>query len=197
MISEPLSPRFEKALVYAAHVHRTQVRKKTAIPYVSHLLAVAAIVLENDGDEDEAIAALLHDAAEDRGGRSRLDDIRERFGQRVADIVEACSDSLEEQPERKAEWKTRKQDYHRHLRETLDRSVYLVSAADKLHNARATLEDLVTHGDGVWDRFEAERGDTIWNYDELLGIYRAGPPDERRAPIVRQLEAVVERLRER
>lgn len=191
----PLTPRFEKALAYAARVHRTQARKKTAIPYISHLLAVTAIVLENGGDEDEAIAALLHDAAEDQGGRSRLDDIRVQFGERVADIVEACSDSLAEDPERKQEWKTRKERYQRHLRENRNPSVYLVSSADKLHNARATLEDLVTAGGDVWNRFEGTRLDTLWNYDELVGIYDTGPRDARRHPIVRQLKRIVDGLK--
>ncbi|HEY5425752.1 MAG TPA: HD domain-containing protein [Candidatus Tumulicola sp.] len=194
-MTPPLSPRFDKALAYAARVHRTQKRKGPEIPYVSHLLAVAAIVLENGGDEDEAIAALLHDAAEDQGGLPRLADIRAQFGERVADVVEACSDSLEEDPEKKKPWKMRKERYQRHLRESRDASAYLVSAADKLHNARATLEDLVTHGPTVWNRFSVGRSETLWNYEELLGVYSAGPRDPRRAPIVRRLKAVVEQLR--
>ncbi|MEO6835695.1 MAG: HD domain-containing protein, partial [Candidatus Tumulicola sp.] len=190
-----LSPRFNKALDYAARVHRTQVRKKTNVPYVCHLLAVAALVLENGGTEDEAIAALLHDAPEDRGGRPRLDDIRVQFGERVAEIVEACSDTLEEDPETKPPWKTRKSAYHDHLRESRDASVYLVSAADKLHNARATLADHAAIGRKIWARFNGGRDGTLWNYDRLLGIYATGPRDARRDPIVRELRRTVEQLK--
>jgi hypothetical protein len=110
-----LTDRFERALVYATHVHGGQVRKSTTVPYVAHLLAVAATVLEYGGDEDMAIAGLLHDAAEDQGGARRLDDIRNRFGERVAAIVHSCSDSLVEAGEAKEEWRARKERYLRHL----------------------------------------------------------------------------------
>ena len=195
MTSAPLSPRFSKALAYAAHVHRNQLRKGTAIPYVSHLMAVAAIVLESGGNEDEAIAALLHDAPEDQGGRRRLADIRTQFGDRVAAIVEACSDALEENPENKPPWYKRKTAYQQHLRECPDASVYLVSAADKLHNAQATLTDLLDAGAAVWSRFSVSRTDTLWNYERLLRIYEAGPSDPRRNSIVRRLRATLESLK--
>ena len=197
MTLTPLSPRFEKALVYAAHLHRNQKRKGTEIPYVSHLLAVAAIVLENGGNEDEAIAALLHDAAEDQGGRPKLDDIRAQFGARVADIVEACSDALDEDPANKPEWRPRKERYHQRLRASRDPSAYLVSAADKLHNASATLADSFAAKGAVWGRFNGGRDGTRWNYAELIAIYGAGPRDVRRDSILRQLKLVVEQLESR
>src|SRR3954471_23657647 len=112
-----LTDRFDRALLYATHVHGGQVRKGTSTPYVAHLLAVAATVLEYGGDEDLAIAALLHDSVEDQGGQPRLLDIKERFGERVARIVEGCSDSLVDtaKGEKKAPSRERKEAYIRHL----------------------------------------------------------------------------------
>lgn len=187
-----LTKRFDDALDYAAIVHRNQRRKGTDVPYFSHLMAVASLVLENGGDEDEAIAALLHDAAEDQGGRRELDQIRQRFGDRVAAIVEACSDSLVRNPAEKAPWHERKIAYHRQLLESGDPSALLVSAADKLHNARATLADVRTSGQSVWKRFSATREDAIWNYRALLKIYAAASKsDPRLRPLVRELRRVV------
>ena len=138
-----LTDRFDRALLYATHVHGGQVRKGTDTPYVAHLLAVAATVLEYGGDEDLAIAALLHDSAEDQGGAARLEDVRNRFGERVARIVEACSDSLADtaKGERKAHWQERKETYIAHLLKA-DEDILRVSLADKVHNARAILRDL-------------------------------------------------------
>lgn len=184
-----LTDRFAEALSYAARVHNLQWRKATQIPYVSHLMSVSAIVLEHGGDEDEATAALLHDAPEDQGGQSRLDDIRRQFGERVADIVEACSDSLTANPENKAPWRERKAAYQTHPREHPDPSVYLVSAADKLHNARATQAD----GPNVWSRFNAGREDSLWNYRELVKIYKTSN-DERVRKVAKQLDDVVAQL---
>ena len=132
-----LTDRFDRALLYATHVHGGQIRKGTATPYVAHLLAAAATVLEYGGDEDLAIAALLHDSVEDQGGKARLDDVRNRFGNRVARIVEACSDSLADtgKGERKADWRPRKEAYLARLR-TADEGILWVSLADKAHNAR-------------------------------------------------------------
>ncbi len=190
-----LTNRFDDALRYAAIVHRNQRRKGTDVPYLSHLLGVASLVLENGGDEGETIAALLHDAAEDKGGTRELDQIQARFGSRVAEIVEACSDSLERDPAKKPPWHERKVAYHRHLRESGDPSVLLVSAADKLHNARATLTDVRTFGRSVWKRFSATREDALWNYRELLKIYAAASKtDERLRPLVRELRRVVREL---
>lgn len=151
-----LTDRFDRALLYATHVHGGQVRKGTSTPYVAHLLAVAATVLEYGGDEDLAIAALLHDSVEDQGGKARLEDVRNRFGERVARIVEACSDSLADtaKGERKAHWRERKEAYLAHLRNA-DDDILRVSLADKVHNARAILRDLRKPevGEKVWARF--------------------------------------------
>jgi (p)ppGpp synthase/HD superfamily hydrolase len=190
-----LSPRFENALAYAARLHRSQPRKGTDIPYVSHLLAVAGIVLENGGDEDEAIAALLHDGPEDQGGKPVLDDIREHFGPRVAAIVDACSDAMTEDPENKPPWLERKKRYLQHLRECTDQSVYLVSAADKLHNARATLSDIRNLGPSVWTRFKAGRDDSIWYYKSLVDAYDAGASDKRVTRVVDELRRIVDDLK--
>jgi (p)ppGpp synthase/HD superfamily hydrolase len=189
-----LSHRFEEALSYAANVHRTQVRKGTDIPYVSHLLAVAGIVLEAGGTEDEAIAALLHDAPEDQGGQVVLDEIRSRFGDRVGDIVEACSDAMVENPDDKPQWRERKERYHRHLRENLDSSVHLVSVSDKLHNARATAEDLRRIGPAVWGRFNGGREGSLWNYASLVQAYDDGPEDSRVRRVLDELRIVVSEL---
>ena len=148
-----LGDRFEEALAFAARTHRTQVSKGSHIPYVSHLLGVRSLVIEDDGSEDEAIGALLHDAAEDRGGERMLAEIRTRFGDHVADIVAACSDTFETP---KPPWQTRKQTYIDHLAGQPE-SVLRVSLADKLFNARAILRDYLLVGDAVWDRFKAGR----------------------------------------
>ena len=168
-----LTDRFERALLYAAHVHGGQVRKGTRVPYLAHLLAVAATVLEYGGDEDMAIAGLLHDAAEDQGGARRLDDIRNRFGERVAAIVRSCSDSLVEASEAKGEWRARKEHYLHHL-EGCDRDTLLVSLADKAHNARSILRDLRKSeiGRAVWQRFKRGPEDQLWYYGALAAAYR-------------------------
>ena len=155
--------RFEAALVYAHQVHRGQVRKGSGIPYIAHVLGVAAIALEYGADEDEAIGALLHDAAEDGGGEATLAEIRARFGDPVADIVLGCSDSLVEDPEDKLPWRERKENYLAHLH-TASASVCLVSAADKLHNVRTILRDYREHGEDVWSRFQGQREGTLWYY---------------------------------
>jgi len=169
-----LTDRFDRALLYATHVHGGQVRKETSIPYVAHLLAVAATVLEYGGDEDLAIAALLHDSVEDQGGKARLDDVRNRFGNRVARIVEACSDSLADtgKGERKADWRPRKEAYLAHLR-TADEDILWVSLADKVHNARSILRDLRKPdiGEKVWVRFSVDKEQTLWYYHSLAQIF--------------------------
>ncbi len=163
-----LGPRFEDALVYAARLHARQTRKSTAIPYVSHLMSVSALVLEDGGDEDEAIAALLHDAVEDQGGAPILAEIRGRFGERVAAIVAGCTDSdvIPKPP-----WRERKERYIAHLVHATP-EVLRVSRADKLHNARSILADLRVQGDGVWSRFSADRESVLWYYGALLDAYR-------------------------
>src|SRR5262245_46472766 len=169
-----LTDRFDRALLYATHVHGGQVRKETSTPYVAHLLAVAATVLEYGGDEDLAIAALLHDSVEDQGGKARLDDVRNRFGDGVARIVEACSDSLADtgKGERKADWRPRKEAYLAHL-QMADEDILWVSLADKVHNARTILRDLRKPdiGEKVWERFSVDKEQTLWYYHSLAEIF--------------------------
>lgn len=176
------SKRLDDALLYAADVHRDQVRKGSGIPYVTHLIGVASIVGENGGSEDEVIAGLLHDAPEDHGGIERLEDIRERFGDRVAEIVAGCSDTYEED---KPEWWGRKEAHIAHLANAPE-SVRLVSAADKLHNARAILADLRVLGDGLWGRFTGGKDGTLWYYRELVKTFRASGADA----VVEELDRV-------
>ena len=168
--------RFESALVYAHQVHQNQRRKGTGIPYIAHILGVAALAMEYGANEDEAIGALLHDAAEDGGGEATLAEIRARFGDAVADIVLGCSDSLVEDPEDKLPWRERKENYLAHL-EKASPSVCLVSAADKLHNVRSIMRDYHEHGEEIWNRFQGRRDGTLWYYetvaDMLMRRYRA------------------------
>lgn len=166
-----LSGRFGDALTYALECHRHQVRKGTRIPYMAHLLQVCGIVLEAGGDEEQAIAALLHDAIEDApGGRADRvrEDIRSRFGERVLAIVEACTDT-DEQP--KPPWHERREAYLAHLSD-VHPDALLVSAADKLHNAGAILRDVRELGDELWGRFAGGRDGTLWYYRELVEAYR-------------------------
>ena len=162
-------------MVYAHQVHHNQRRKGTGIPYIAHVLGVAALAIEYGATEDEAIAALLHDAAEDGGGEATLAEIRARFGDAVADIVLGCSDSLVEDPEDKLPWRERKENYLAHL-EHASPSVCLVSTADKLHNVRSIMRDYREHGDEIWERFQGRRDGTLWYYetvsDTLLRRYR-------------------------
>jgi (p)ppGpp synthase/HD superfamily hydrolase len=185
-----VSQRFHEALFYASALHASQARKETTIPYVAHLLAVASIVMEADGDEDEAIAALLHDGPEDQGGEKTLEEIRRRFGENVARIVRECSDTFEDP---KPAWEPRKQAYHERLKHA-DSSTLLVSAADKLHNARATHRDVREIGESVWQRFSATREQTLDNYGKLIEIYETAAPDKRRVEIVRELREVVAKM---
>ena len=161
--------RFASAMTYAHTVHRDQRRKGTGIPYIAHVLGVAALALEYGADEDEAIGALLHDAAEDGGGEATLAEIRATFGDAVGDIVLGCSDSLVEDPEDKLPWRDRKDNYLAHL-ENATQSVCLVSAADKLHNVRAIIRDFQEHGDEVWSRFQGQRDGTLWYYQTVAHV---------------------------
>ena len=176
-----LTDRFDRAMLYATHVHGGQVRKGTSTPYVAHLLAVAATVLEYDGSEDMAIAALLHDAVEDQGGEPRLSDIRNRFGDRVADIVRSCSDSVVNTSagQQKDDKRTRKMRYIEHL-ETADQETLLVSLSDKIHNARSILRDLRKPevGPAVWGRFNSPKEDTLWYYRELANTFQRRLPGQ-------------------
>ena len=164
-----LGPRYAEAVAYASTLHATQTRKTTTIPYISHLLGVSSLVLEAGGDEDLAIAALLHDGPEDQGGQATLHEIRTKFGDRVAYIVEGCTDSFAEDPENKAPWKERKIAYLEHLKEA-DIDTLTVSLADKLHNARAIVTDLMIHGEQTWERFNGKKDGTLWYYQSILAI---------------------------
>jgi (p)ppGpp synthase/HD superfamily hydrolase len=163
-----LSSRFDAALMLASDLHRTQMRKSTVIPYVSHVLAVSALVLENGGTEDEAIAGLLHDAVEDQGGAATLERIRAEFGDPVADMVSALSDT-DETP--KPPWRARKEQYLMDL-EGAPVSVLRISAADKLHNVRSIVRDYRAFGEELWNRFSAPANDQIWYYRALAEVFR-------------------------
>ncbi len=184
-----LSSDFEDALAYAARIHRKQRRKGADTPYVAHLLAVAAIVLEHGADENEAIAALLHDAVEDQGGQARLVKIEKRFGDRVAAIVEGCSDT-DISP--KPPWKERKEDYIAHLREA-PYSVRLVVAADKLHNVRDVYANCQTPGIDFWSEFKGGRDGTLWYYREVANALTdaAGPDEVQLNDLIDELDQAV------
>jgi len=177
----PLSGRFEEALVYATQLHAAQVRKASDVPYISHLLGVAALVLDFGGDEDEAIAALLHDAIEDQGGDATRAEIRRRFGDRVTDIVDGCTDT-DITP--KPPWRRRKEAYIAHIA-TAPFSVRLVSAADKLYNVRATLRDLREKGEVTWRQFNGGREGTLWYYRALVDAYARFEPHPLAAELAR------------
>lgn len=188
--------KFEEALLYAARLHRDQTRKGTDTPYVTHLLAVASIIGESGGTENEVVAALLHDAPEDRGGKERLQDIRKRFGDEVAEIVAGCTDTYEDP---KPEWRPRKEAYVAQVA-TAPASVQLVSAADKLHNARSILADLRSLGDELWDRFTGDKEGTLWYYRALVEAYAgagANPIVEELDRVVREIEALAQRAEAR
>ena len=173
-----LSARYFEAVAYASGLHTGQTRKGTTIPNVAHLLGVASLVFEALGDEDQTIAALLHDAAEDCGGELRLVEIEGMFGPRVASIVGGCSDSLVEDPTVKAPWQERKEEYIAHL-QGVSPDVILVSCADKLHNARAIWTDIQRDGVKTMERFNASGPQIAWYYSSLLVAFtsRAAPVD--------------------
>lgn len=167
-----LGPRFTRALELAYELHAGQKRKGSGVPYFGHLLGVTSIVVEIGGSEDEAIAALLHDAAEDQGGRETVERIRAEFGDEVAAIVESCSDSFGEP---KPPWRERKQTYLDHLEEASEPALR-VSLADKLHNARQIVVDYRDTGEALWDRFNAERDQVLAYYRALAGIFSRRMP---------------------
>lgn len=168
-----LSERFSEALLLAEKLHRSQIRKGSGTPYVAHLLGVASLVLEAGGDEDEAIAALLHDAIEDQGGKHTRDLIRAKFGDRVTAIVEGCSDSFD--GEIKPPWRSRKEAYLDHLK-TASSSVRLVAMADKLYNAQSILKDYRDIGEELWARFRGKKEGTLWYYHALLENFESSHP---------------------
>lgn len=178
-----LTQRFDDALKFTHDVHRNQCRKGSGAPYIGHLLGVASIVLDDGGSEDEAIGALLHDAVEDHGGRARLEEIRARYGDAVARIVEDCTDSWETP---KRPWIDRKREHVEHAR-TLPAPSLRVSAADKVHNAYAILRDLRNSGEQVWDRFNAPADDVIAYYEDLVRSFRQAGGGK----LVEELERIV------
>ncbi len=186
----PLSARFEDALVYANRLHAAQRRKGSGAPYISHLLGVTAIVLEYGGGEDQAIAALLHDAVEDQGGAPILAEIRARYGDDVAEIVDGCTDT-DQTP--KPPWRNRKELYVAHVRDAPERT-RLVSAADKLYNTRAIVADHRRDGPLVWQRFSGTREDVKWYYRAVAEALREGSLGVALAALLDELDDVVVRL---
>ena len=181
-----LGEKFLDGLTYATELHAQQARKGTRVPYVAHLLGVASIVLAEGGDEEMAIAALLHDAVEDQGGKPTLREIERRFGKRVARLVEACTDA-DTIP--KPPWKDRKTRYIAAIRQE-PADARLISAADKLHNARDILADYRQHGEEVWKRFRGGREGTLWYYRSLVDAFRAAGGNR----LVDELDRVVAEL---
>ncbi|NES68483.1 MAG: HD domain-containing protein [Okeania sp. SIO2D1] len=181
-----LSHRFTEALVYATELHATQIRKGSKVPYISHLLGVASIALEYGADEDEAIAALLHDAIEDQGGPPIRTEIRLRFGERVTEIVDGCTDT-DITP--KPPWEERKKAYINRIA-SASASVRLVSAADKLHNIRSILKDYRMQGDLLWDLFKGGKQGTLWYYRSLVTAFHEADS----TPIVMELDRLVTEL---
>ncbi|NMC77800.1 MAG: HD domain-containing protein [Chloroflexi bacterium] len=185
-----LTSRFQEALILAFSLHADQKRKGTSVPYIAHLLGVTSLVLENGADEDEAIAALLHDAVEDQGGIQTRRLIQQRFGERVAQIVDGLSDS---HTTPKPPWRESKEKYLAHLRQA-DASVRLVSAADKLYNACSILKDYQLHGEPIWDRFRGGKEGTLWYYHSLVELFMTFEPTPlttELAQVVAELEALV------
>ena len=181
-----LGARLQRAFRYAAEKHAGQTRKQSTVPYLSHLMAVAALVFEAGGDEDMAIAGLLHDVVEDCGGMPRLREVRKQFGPRVAKIVEGCTDSFGEP---KAEWIERKKDYLGKVMHA-DAETRLVSACDKLHNVRTILGDYRQDGERIWARFSGKKGGTLWYYRALSDEYQRTNLNR----IARELEIAVAEL---
>jgi (p)ppGpp synthase/HD superfamily hydrolase len=187
----PLTERFLAAVALACEAHGDQRRIGTEIPYVAHLLVVTGLVIEDGGDETEAIAAMLHDAVEDGGGRPMLERIRREFGDRVADIVEACSDNLD--GETAQPWLARKRRYLAHLCAVHDEAVLRVALADKVHNARSIVRDYRAEGHLLWERFDPRTPEgQLWYYTRLLDFF------EQRAdgPLVEDLRRAVDELSE-
>jgi (p)ppGpp synthase/HD superfamily hydrolase len=185
-----LSSRFTKAFELAFDIHREQTKKGTTVPYISHLLEVAGLVLSYGGTEDEAIAALLHDSVEDHPDDPSTKSIGERFGARVLSIVESCSDSnvIPKPP-----WRGRKESYIEHLRHA-DESVLMVAAADKLANARAVIKDYRAVGDQVWERFNAGKPDQLWYYRTVTDVLIKAAGDGRVRALAEELKLAVQEL---
>jgi GTP pyrophosphokinase len=184
-----LTERFREALVFAFDLHREQERKGSGVPYVAHLLGVSSLAMEHGADEDGAIAALLHDAVEDQGGSAVLSEIESRFGARVAEIVAACTDSSETP---KPPWRERKERYVAHLARA-PREAQLVSACDKLYNARAILVDYREVGDALWSRFTGGRDGVLWYYRALADAFTLDNSVKRELDeVVSELEGLMQ-----
>ena len=184
-----LGPRFLRAFVFAAEKHKGQTRKASSIPYVAHLMGVASLVLEAGGDEDLAIAALLHDVVEDCGGVPMLREVRRRFGARVAKVVDGCTDAYTDP---KPPWRERKESYIARLRDE-DKETRLVSAADKLNNVRSILSDYRAVGESIWSRFNGGREGTLWYYRTLRDEFLRDRPNRITRDLalaVRELECI-------
>lgn len=183
-----LTDRISQALALAVQAHEKQFRKGTSIPYVAHPMGVASIALEFGADEDQAIAALLHDVLED-GGPQYRPIIKEKFGERVLSIVEGCTDGVPDASGQKGDWGLRKRAYIAHLAEASD-DVLLVSGSDKLHNARAIVSDLLRVGPVVFDRFTAGRDGTLWYYQSLAEVFT-----QRQSPMAAMLSAEIRQMK--
>lgn len=179
-MTDQYTPRLIQAFQFAAHEHRYQLRKGTKIPYISHLMSVSALVMENGGDDDQAIAGLLHDVIEDADPPSSVPQIRkailELFGPRVLSLVEGCTDGEAGADGEKLPWRERKETYLEHLQYKPE-DLLLVSCCDKLHNARAILTDLTTHGNVLFDRFTGRQAGTLWYYRTLVTIFEKRLPN--------------------
>ncbi|HTC48504.1 MAG TPA: HD domain-containing protein [Candidatus Aquilonibacter sp.] len=183
-----LGPQFLRAFEFATEKHAGQTRKASTIPYIAHLMGVASLVLEFGGDEDLAIAALLHDVVEDCGGAPMLKEVRQRFGNRVAKVVDGCTDA-DTIP--KPPWRARKERYIRHLKDA-DAETRVVSAADKLNNVRSILADYREVGEAIWERFNGGRDGTLWYYGALLDEFWRRKPNR----LIREFDLAVKELEE-
>jgi (p)ppGpp synthase/HD superfamily hydrolase len=192
----PLTDRFARAFTLAWEVHGRQLRKKTGIPYMAHVMSVCALALAHGADEDVAIAALLHDTVEDsRDGAATHRRIAAEFGERAARIVMACSDAIAVPGAPKPPWRERKERYLRHLDTDAEADVLLVSACDKLHNASSILADLRVDGDVVWQRFTVtDPHEQLWYYTSVVEILQRrlpGPLSDELVQVVREIEVRV------
>ncbi|MEM9925246.1 MAG: HD domain-containing protein [Cyanobacteria bacterium P01_D01_bin.50] len=188
MKTTKLTAKFETALVYAIRLHENQTRKMSGVPYISHLMSVSALVLEAGGNEDEAIAALLHDSVEDRGGSQTREQIRKIFGDEIVAIIDGCTES-DTYP--KPPWEERKQKYLENLRHATP-SVRRVSLADKLHNARSLLEGRQKFGDETWTKFKGGKEKTLWFYRSLIEVYQQTGSDWMTSEFTRVASELIE-----
>jgi (p)ppGpp synthase/HD superfamily hydrolase len=182
-----LGQRFEEALVLAYRLHADQSRKGADTPYIAHCLAVASLVIENGGNEDEAIAALLHDVIEDQGGQKAREEIRRRFGRQVVEIIDGCTDT-DQVP--KPPWRKRKEDHIARLRKHSSASVRLVFLADKVHNAKTILADYLVVGETLWERFKGGKAGTLWYYRTLVEVFKTFGS----SPLFRELDRLVSEI---